>query len=457
MNFDHLILTLIVLTPLAGAGVLALLPEREGQKTHAIGALAVTLLTLLMTLHLPAHFNYAAKGFQFEQNVPWIASPAIRYHLGVDGLSMWLIVLAGFLAPIGVLASWNAVKARTKLFYTLFLLQQVAMLGIFVALDLFLYYGFWEMSLVPMALLIATFGRTENRRRAAIKFFLYAFIPSAVLLVAMLWLYAKTGTFDLVTLQGQTAQAAILAAGPAAMFCSLAFLFAFAVKVPVFPLHGWLQDAVAEAPTAAVMVLAGKLGLYSILRFSFGIFPSQSHAVAPWLIALGAIGIVYGSLIALIKTDLKKLAAFSTLAHVSFVVLGIFTFTAMGVDGGIFQILNESLVGAALFVLLGLLYERYGTYEIRDYGGLASRHPWMVTMFVLTTLAAVGLPMLNGFVGEFLILAGTMQSLIPHHIAWTVVATTGVILGAAYMLWMIPARLLRRHRLPPQRRQGLGP
>jgi NADH-quinone oxidoreductase subunit M len=443
MNLDHIILTLILLTPLVGAGVLALVPEREGQKLHAIGALIVTVITLLLTLHLPYHFNYAAaaNSFQFQQDLPWIslqhASPAIRYHVGVDGLSMWLIVLAGFLAPIGVLASWNAIQARTKLFYTLFLLQQVAMLGIFVALDLFLYYGFWEFSLVPMTLLIATFGRTENRRRAAMKFFLYAFIPSALLLVAMLWLYTQTGTFDLPSLHTLALSHSISANPHALWICSLVFLVAFAVKVPVFPLHGWLQEAVSEAPTAAVMVLAGKLGLYSILRFSFGIFPEQSHAVAPWLIALGAIGIAYGSLIALIKTDLKKLAAFSTLAHVSFVVLGIFTFTVLGVDGGIFQILNESLIGAALFVLLGLLYERYGTYEIRDYGGLATRHPWMVTMFVITTLAAVGLPMLNGFVGEFLILSGTMQSVFAHHIAWTVVATTGVIFGAAYMLWMI--------------------
>lgn len=185
------------------------------------------------------------------------------------------------------------------------------------------------------------------------------------------------------------------------------------------------------------MVLAGKLGLYSILRFSFGIFPDQSRHVAPVLIALGAIGIVYGSLIALIKTDLKKLAAFSTLAHVSFVILGIFTFTVLGLDGGIFQILNESLIGAALFILLGLLYERYGTYDMRDYGGLATRHPWMVTMFVITSLAAVGLPMFNGFVGEFLILSGTMQSIVAHHILWTVIGATGVIFGATYMLWMI--------------------
>ncbi len=448
MNFDPIILTLILATPLAGAILLALIPEQEGfdkggesidSKRHAAGALVVTLLTLLLTLHLPAHFNYHASPhtFQFEQNLSWISNPAIRYHLGVDGLSMWLIVLAGFLAPMGVLASWNAVQRRTRLFYSLFLLQQVAMLGIFMALDLFLYYGFWELSLVPMALLIATFGRTENRRRAAIKFFLYAFIPSAILLVAILWLYNLTGTFDLPTLQALAGAHHIAASPTALLLCSIAFLVAFAVKVPIFPLHGWLQDAVTEAPTAAVMVLAGKLGLYSILRFSFGIFADQSRHMAPLLIALGAAGIAYGSLIALIRTDLKKLAAFSTLAHVSFVVLGIFTFTVLGMDGGIFQILNESLIGAAFFLLLGLLYERYGTYEMRDYGGLASRHPWMATMFVITSLAAVGLPMLNGFVGEFLILSGTMQSIVVHHVLWTTLGATGVIFGAGYMLWMI--------------------
>ena len=437
MNFDHSILTLILLTPLAGAAILALLPEREGSKLHAAVALAITLLTLLFTLHLPAHFNYAAAGFQFQQDTPWITSPAIRYHLGVDGLSMWLLVLAGFLAPIGVLASWKTIASRTKLFYTLFLLQQVAMLGIFMALDLFLYYGFWELSLVPMTLLIATFGRTEGRRRAAIKFFLYAFIPSAILLVAMVWLYTTTGTFDFVKLQSLAAAHHLSANNHALWLCSLAFLVAFAVKVPIFPLHGWLSDAVQEAPTAAVMVLAGKLGLYSILRFSFGIFPEQSHYVAPVLIALGAIGIAYGSLLALVQVDLKKLAAFATLSHVSFIVLGIFTFTTVGLDGGVYQILNESLIGAALFVLLGLLYERYGTYNMRDYGGLATKHPWMVMMFVITTLAAVGLPMLSGFVGEFLILTGAMQAALAHHVLWTVLGTTGVIFGAAYMLWMI--------------------
>lgn len=456
MNLDHSILTLLLLTPLVGAIIVALTPDREeGSKLHHIIALVVTLLTFVFTLHLPAHFDYATFGrFQFEQNAEWIANPAIRYHLGVDGLSMWLVVLTGILAPLGVLASWNAIKIRSRLFFTLFLLQQVAMIGIFVSLDLFLYYGFWELSLVPMALLIATFGRTENRRRAAIKFFLYTFIPSALLLVGMLWLYARTGTFDLPVLQNLAAQHAISTNGGALLLCSLAFLFAFGAKVPIFPLHGWLSEAVQEAPTAAVMVIAGKLGLYSILRFNFLIFPEQSRHVAPVLIALGAIGIAYGALLALVQTDLKKLAAFATLSANSFIVLGIFTFTLSGLDGGVYQILNESLIGAALFILLGLLYERYGTYDMRDYGGLAGRHPWMVTFFVITGLAAVGLPMLNGFVGEFLVLSGAMQTFVAHHILWTVIGTTGVIFSAAYMLWMIQRVFYGSLGMRPEEVQG---
>ena len=450
MKFDHIILTLIVFLPLAGALLLALLPDRG--KTIQWAALAITLLTFLCTLHLPARFDQAhtivlgdcvgqgchpTSSIAFEQNIPWISSPAIHYRVGVDGLSMWLVVLAGLLAPLGVLISWNAIAERKKLFYVLFLLQQVAMFGIFVSLDLFLYYAFWEMSLVPMTLLIATFGRTTRRRNAAMKYFLYTFIPSALLLVAMLWLYSRTGTFDLLTLAALATQHAISPNSTALWLASLAFLFAFAVKVPIFPLHGWLVSAVEEAPTAAVMVLAGKLGLYSILRFSFAIFPEQSHRIAPLLIALAAIGIVYGALLALAQNDLKRLAAYGTLGHVSLVVLGIFTFTVAGLDGGIYQILNESLSGAALFMLLGLLYERYHTYDMRLYGGLAAQLPWVVTMFVLTTLAAIGLPMLSGFVGEFLVLSGSMQAAVAHHARWTALAATGVIFGAAYMLGMI--------------------
>lgn len=437
MNMDHIILTLIVFVPLAGALLLALLPDRG--KTMQCGALAVTVFTFVLTLHLPAHYSYGAQAaaFQFEQNRPWIASPAIRYHMGVDGLSMWLMVLTGFLAPLGVLISWRAIDSRKKLFYVLFLLQQVAMMGIFASLDMFLYYAFWEMSLVPMTLLIATFGRTEKRRRAAFKYFLYAFIPSGLLLVAMLWIYAQTGTFDLPTLATLGAQHAISDNSTALWIASLGFLLAFAVKVPIFPLHGWLSDAIFEAPTAAVMVLAGKTALYSILRFSFTIFPAESHRIAPLLIALGAIGIVYGASLALVQNDLKHLAAYSTLGHLSFIVLGIFTFTIAGLGGGVYQILNESLAGAAFFMLLGLLYERYGTYNMREYGGLAAKLPWVTTMFVITGLSIVGLPMLNSFVGEFLILSGSMQSPFAHHHFWTALATLGVILSAAYMLTMI--------------------
>jgi NADH-quinone oxidoreductase subunit M len=437
MNIDHSILTIIVFTPLAGALLLALLPDRG--KIMQWAALVISLVTFGLTLHLPFHYSYTAPAgsFQFEQSAPWISSLNIRYHVGADGLSMWLMVLTGFLAPLGVLISWRTIDSRKKLFYVLFLLQQVAMMGIFVSLDMFLYYAFWELSLVPMTMLIAIFGRTDSRRRAAMRYFLYAFIPSALLLVAMLWVYAQTGTFDLPTLAGMAAQHTISTSGTALWIASLGFLVAFAVKVPIFPLHGWLVDAVCEAPTAAVMVLAGKTALYSILRFSFAIFPDQSQLIAPLMIALAAIGIVYGALLALVQNDLKKLAAYSTLGHLSFITLGIFTFTIAGLDGGIYQILNESLAGAALFMLLGLLYERYKTYDMRDLGGLAAKLPWVVTMFVITTLAIIGLPMLNSFVGEFLILSGTMQTSIAHRHFWTALATSGVILSAAYMLTMI--------------------
>ena len=437
MKIDHTILSLIVFFPLLGAVVLALLPDRG--KTMQWGALIVTLVTFLLTLHLPVYYAraHADGAFRFVQDDAWIAAPAIRYHLGVDALGMWLVVLSGLLAPLGVLGSWKAIGERKKTFYVLFLLQQVAMMGIFVALDLVLYYGFWELSLVPMTILIATFGRTKNRRAAGIKYFVYAFVPSALLLVGMLWLYAKTGTFDLPKLTAMAASHSISGNATALWLCSIAFLVAFAVKVPVFPLHGWLKDAILEAPTAAVMILAGKTGFYSILRFSFAIFPEQSHRVAPLMIALGAIGIVYGGLIAITRKDMKQLAAYSTLSHLSFVTLGIFTFTVAGLDGGMYQILNHGVSGGALFLLLGFLYERYGSYDMRDYGGLAARLPWMVTLYVVTTLSLIGLPMLNGFVGEFLVLSGSLQVNGMHHKAWTILATTGVILSAAYMLVLI--------------------
>jgi NADH-quinone oxidoreductase subunit M len=428
---NEYILTLITFVPLAGAVLLALLPAKG--KLIQWAALLVTLVTFVLTLHLPAHYDYSAAGFQFESDHLWIASPAIRYHMGVDGLSLWLVVLAGFLAPFGVLTSWSSVRSRTKEFYIIFLLLQTAMFGIFVSLDLFLYYAFWELSLVPTMLLLSIFGRTENKRRTAIKYFLYTFPPSALLLVGMLWLYAKTGTFDFPVLQKLAETHAIGGTSCALFLVSLSFLFAFAVKVPVFPLHGWLSDSISDAPTAVAMVIAGKLGLYSMLRFSLGLFPEQSRHIAPLMVALGAIGIVYGALLALVQTDMRRLAAYSTLGHLSFCVLGIFSFTIASTDGTIYQLLNHGISAGALFILMAILYDRYGTYDMTQYGGLASKLPWVTTMFVLTALSLVGLPILNGFVGEFLILSGSFIV----HPAWGTVATLGVILSAAYMLWAV--------------------
>ncbi|MGC1299682.1 MAG: NADH-quinone oxidoreductase subunit M [Alloacidobacterium sp.] len=424
------ILSTITFVPTVGAIVVALLP-RTGKVIQWF-TLLVTLATFALTLQLPAHYQYGQTGFQFEENHPWIASPKIGYHLGIDGISMWLVVLVGFLGPMAMLASWKVIEARTKEFYFLFLIQQTAMLGVFVALDMFLYYGFWELSLVPMAILIAMFGRNRGPQ-AAIKFFLFTFIPSALLLVGLLWLYAKTGTFDFVEVQQYLSQNSSLFAPQALWWVSLAFLVAFAVKVPVFPLHGWLSDVFSEAPTAMAMVVAGKLGIYSIIRFNLGLFPAQSRQIAPLMIALAVIGILYGALIALVQQDLKRFIAFSTIGHLSFCTLGIFCFTVVGLNGAVYQILNHELSGATMLILLGILYERYGTYDMAMYGGLAGNLPRMATLYLITTFALIGLPILNGFVGEFLILSSSFGV----HPYWAAAATLGVILSAAYMLTMI--------------------
>jgi NADH-quinone oxidoreductase subunit M len=424
------ILTAITFLPAAGALVVALLP-RKG-RTIQWFTLLVILATFVLSLHLPAHFDYARHGFQFEENRPWISSPAIRYHLGIDGLSLWLVLLTTFLAVIGVLISWRTIETRTKEFYCLFLLQQTAMIGVFVALDLFLYYGFWELSLVPMAILIAIFGPTRGRQ-AALKFFLYTFLPSALFLVAILWLYAKTGTFDFVQIQNALANQPALFNPQALWWASLAFLVAFAVKVPIFPLHGWLSDAIQEAPTAMAMVVAGKLGLYSIFRFNLGLFPAQARTIAPLMIALAVIGLLYGALVALAQTDMKRLVAYSILSNLSFCTLGIFCFTVAGLNGAVFQTINEGVTGGAFLVLVSLLYERYGTYDMSLYGGLAAKLPMLATLYVITALALIGLPLFNGFVGEFLVLSGGFQ----EHPGWIAAATIGVILSASYILWMV--------------------
>jgi NADH-quinone oxidoreductase subunit M len=430
---DHSILTWILLLPLAGALLVALLPDRG--KLAPWLALITTLATFVFTLHLPAHFISGQPAFQFEINRRWIelgtSGQGIFYHVGVDGLSLWLVVLSGLLGPVGVLANWNAIRERKKVFYSLFLVQQTAMFGVFVALDLMVYYGFWELTLVPMAVLIAMYGRKDGPK-AAIKFFLFTFIPSAPLLVAILWLYARTGTFNFAELQALISTGALPAG--ALFWVALSFLVAFAVKVPVFPLHGWLADSFSEAPVAISMVIAGKLGLYSLLRFHVGLFPAQAKAIAPLLIALTVIGILYGAGLALVQRDFWRLIAYATVSHFSLITLGVYGLTFTGRDGAIFQTLNEGVIEGALFVLLGVLDTRYTTSQIASYGGVAAKLPRTASFFVITMLAMAGLPLLNGFIGEFLILSSTFTDVSK---GWAITAAVTIILGAAYVLWLV--------------------
>ncbi|MGB6828849.1 MAG: NADH-quinone oxidoreductase subunit M [Terracidiphilus sp.] len=428
-SVDQSILTLILLVPLAGAVLIALLPDQV--KLPNWIALLTALVTFGLTLHLPTHFIAGQSGFQFEFTRLWIENPAISYHVGIDGLSMWLVILVGLLAPIGVLASWNTIKTRRKIYYSLFLVQQTAMFGVFISLDMMLYYGFWELSLVPMAILIAMYGRKDGPK-AALKFFLFTFIPSAPLLVAILWLYAKTHTFNFAELQFQIATGVLPAS--ALFWVSLAFVFAFAVKVPMFPLHGWLADTFNEAPVAMAMVVAGKLGLYSMLRFHAGLFPVQARALAPLLIVLALIGILYGACLALVQRDFFRLLAFGAVSHFSLVILAIYGLTLNGWNGAVYQILNISIVEAAMFVLLGALESRYGTSQIADFGGLAAKLPRTATYFVIASLAMIGLPLLSGFIGEFVILSSTFTGVSRSA---AIIAAIGVILSAAYMLWLI--------------------
>jgi NADH-quinone oxidoreductase subunit M len=428
-ELNESILTLILLVPIAGAILIAILPDRG--KISAWIALLTALVSFGLTLHLPAHFLVGQPGYQFEINDRWIENPAIYYHVGIDGLSLWLVVLTGLLAPVGVLASWNAIKERRKVFYSLFMVQQTAMFGVFVSLDLMVYYGFWELSLVPMAVLIAMYGRKDGPHAAG-RFFLFTFIPSAPLLVAILYLYARTGTFNLDQLRYYVGSGVI---SPNALFwCALAFLFAFAVKVPVFPLHGWLAETFSEAPVALAMVVAGKLGLYSMLRFHVSLFPAQTRAIAPVMIALAVIGILYGACLALVQRDFWRLIAFATVGHFGVTTLGIYGLNLIGRDGAVFLMVSQGVIEGALFVLLGVLETRYSTSQIGSYGGVAAKLPRTATFFVITSLAMVGLPLLNGFVGEFLVLSSTFTAVSRN---WAIAATVTIILGASYMLWLV--------------------
>jgi NADH-quinone oxidoreductase subunit M len=433
MNYIDLnIVTIVTFLPLAGALLLVFFPRRD--RDIRWFALGISLVTLLASLHLPWHFDHGVTGFQFEQNIPWISHPAINYHLGIDGISLWLVVLTTFLTPLCVLISWKSIHDRVKEFFILMLVLETAMIGVFVALDLFLFYFFWEATLIPMALIIGIYGH-GRRIYAAVKFFLYTMIASVFMLAAILWLYANTGSFDFVVLRDAIQTGQVLGFDTAAKWLFLGFFVAFAVKVPLFPLHTWLPDAHVEAPTAGSVLLAGvllKMGTYGLLRFNLGLFPEQARRNAPWIIVLALISIISGALVAMVQPNVKKLVAYTSVSHLGFVVLGIFSFTQIGIDGAVYQMLNHGVSTGALFMLLGMIYDRRHTYEISEYGGLATPMPVYATFFTFIMLSSVGLPLLNGFVGEFLILSGAFQA----RQVYGIVAATGVIWSACYLLWM---------------------
>ena len=431
-GLDNWILTLVTFVPAAGAVLLLCFPRRH--RDIRVFSLVVSLLAFVLSLHLPAHFHRDQAGFQFDQNVSWISTPNIHYHMGIDGISLWLVVLTTFLTPLCVLISWKSVHDRVKEFFILLLILETALIGVFVSLDLFLFYFFWEATLIPMALLIGIYGH-ERRVYAAVKFFLYTMIASVFMLAAILWLYAKTGSFDFVVIQSAIRSGGIPDLSGAAELLFLGFFIAFAVKVPLFPFHTWLPDAHVEAPTAGSVLLAGvllKMGTYGMLRFNLGFFPEQSRANANWIVVLALIGIVYGALVAMVQPNMKKLIAYSSISHLGFVVLGIFSFTQAGLNGAMFVMLAHGVSTGALFMLAGIIYERRHTYEISQFGGLATPMPTYSTFFLFIVLASVGPPLLNGFIGEFLVLSGAFQA----KMWWGVVGATGVIWSACYLLWM---------------------
>ncbi|MFZ0734918.1 MAG: NADH-quinone oxidoreductase subunit M [Candidatus Sulfotelmatobacter sp.] len=431
-GLDSAILTLVTFVPLAGALLLVLFPRRD--RDIRIFSLVVTLLTFVLSLHLPVHFHRGQAGFQFEINTQWITSPNIHYHMGIDGISMWLVVLTTFLTPLCVLISWKSVHERVKEFFILLLILETALIGVFMALDLFLFYFFWEATLIPMALLIGVFGH-ERKVYAAVKFFMYTMIASVFMLAAILWLYAHTHSFDFVTIRDQIASGAVPNFPAAAQWLFLGFFIAFAVKVPLFPFHTWLPDAHVEAPTAGSVLLAGvllKMGTYGMLRFNLGLFPAQARQNASWIMVLALIGIIYGALVAMVQPNMKKLIAYSSVSHLGFVVLGIFSFTQAGLNGAMFVMLAHGVSTGALFMLAGILHERRHTYEISEFGGLASPMPVYASLYLFIVLASVGLPLLNGFIGEFLVLNGAFQA----KPIYGILAATGVIWSACYLLWM---------------------
>lgn len=434
------LLTILILLPAAGALVTVLYSFGSGRREEHFRwiGLLTSAATFAVSLFLLQGIGGSGAEFRFEENVSWIGPIGARYHLGVDGISLWLVLLTTLLMPIAILSSWTAIRKRQLSYYIFLLILESAMIGVFVSLDLLLFYLFFEASLIPMFFLIGIWGG-ERRIYAAIKFFIYTSVGSLLMLVGIIVLYFTYQSFDYATiLQAMTANP--LTQG-AEYWLFLAFAMAFCIKVPLFPLHTWLPDAHTEAPTAGSVILAGvllKMGTYGLLRFNLALFPETARKFAPLMITLAVIGIIYGALVAMVQPDVKRLVAYSSVSHMGFVVLGLFSFTELGMQGALYQMLNHGVSTGALFLFVGFIYERRHTRMISEFGGLATPMPWFSTLFVIASLSSVGLPFLNGFVGEFLILIGMWTSQAVSH-SWivTMLAGTGVIWAAVYMLWML--------------------
>jgi NADH-quinone oxidoreductase subunit M len=431
------LLSSLVVLPLAGAALILLIGNRDGSRDSLIRQLALgaSLVVFAVTLLMWARFDAASADFQMVERAAWIPAFGIDYYVGVDGISLLLIVLTGFLTPIALLSSWGSVEKKVKEFSIFILVLEAAMIGVFIALDLFLFYVFWDAMLIPMYFLIGVWGY-DRRIYAAVKFILYTMAGSVLMLVAILglaWLHQEaTGAYSFDLLKLYT-----LEKSPQIQFWFfLAFFLAFAIKVPLFPFHTWLPDAHVEAPTAGSIILAGvllKMGTYGLLRFAFPLFPEAALYFVPLIAVLAIIGIIYGALVAMVQPDMKKLVAYSSVSHLGVVVLGLCALNLQGVQGAVYQMLAHGVSTGGLFLLVGMLSDRRHTRLISEYGGLKSVVPRLTAVFFIITLASIGLPTLNGFVGEFLILLGAFG----RDWRWASLAATGVILSAVYMLWMV--------------------
>jgi NADH-quinone oxidoreductase subunit M len=428
------ILSLLIFFPLLGATLLIFI-DKEKLETLRVVTLLITIIEFFLSLPLFFTFNTKTAEMQFVEDYWWVQSYGISYKLGIDGISLLLVLLTTFLTVLCILSSWKAIEVRVKEFMISFLLLETGMVGALVSLDLILFYVFWEVMLIPMYLLIGVWGSPQRRVYAAVKFFLFTMAGSVLMLVAILVLYfinlKATGrpTFDVLELNklGIPLETQYWLFG--------AFALAFAIKVPMFPFHTWLPDAHSEAPTAGSVILAGvllKMGTYGFIRFAMPLFPKAAMDLLPLICALAIIGIIYGALVSMMQPDLKRLVAFSSVSHLGYVMLGMFALNMQGVQGSIYQMLNHGISTGSLFLIVGMIYERRHTRLISEFGGLSRVMPVFAIFFMIVTLSSIGLPGTNGFVGEFLILLGAFQA----NVAYGVLATTGVVLGAAYMLWM---------------------